>query len=66
MRPLFRVNKEYFPGKATPRIYIGLLPEMDPDKITFIGNSSLLGTKMNALTNRTGRDMVVTKGGIDA
>jgi len=39
---------------------------MDPDKITFVGNSSLLGAKMSALTNRTRRDMVVTKGGIDA
>jgi uncharacterized 2Fe-2S/4Fe-4S cluster protein (DUF4445 family) len=31
---------------------IGLLPEIDPDKVTFIGNSSLMGAKMSSLTNR--------------
>ncbi len=30
---------------------IGLLPEMEPDKIVYIGNGSLRGCKMNALTN---------------
>ncbi len=30
---------------------IGLLPEMDPSKIVYIGNGSLRGCKMNALTN---------------
>ncbi|MEZ4527664.1 MAG: ASKHA domain-containing protein [Desulfobacterales bacterium] len=41
---------------------IGLLPEMDTDKIIFIGNSSLLGAKMSCLTNRIRRDVVeVTK-----
>jgi uncharacterized 2Fe-2S/4Fe-4S cluster protein (DUF4445 family) len=30
---------------------IGLLPEMDPSKIIYIGNGSLRGCKMNALTN---------------
>lgn len=43
-------------------ITIGLLPEMDLDKITFIGNGSLLGAKMSCLTNRIRRDVVeVTK-----
>ena len=37
---------------------IGLLPEIDPDKVTFIGNSSLLGAKMSSLTNRIRRDVV--------
>lgn len=43
-------------------ITIGLLPEMDPDKIIFIGNGSLLGAKMSCLTNRIRLDVVeVTK-----
>ncbi|MCU0588747.1 MAG: ASKHA domain-containing protein [Syntrophobacteraceae bacterium] len=37
---------------------IGLLPETDPEKITFIGNGSLLGCRMSALTNRLRRDVV--------
>jgi uncharacterized 2Fe-2S/4Fe-4S cluster protein (DUF4445 family) len=41
---------------------IGLLPEMDPDKVIFIGNGSLMGAKMSSLTNRIRRDVVeVTK-----
>jgi len=41
---------------------IGLLPEMDTGKITFIGNGSLMGAKMSSLTNRIRRDVVeVTK-----
>lgn len=41
---------------------IGLLPETDPDKITYIGNGSLLGCRMSSLTNRLRRDVVdVTK-----
>jgi len=41
---------------------IGLLPETDVEKISFIGNSSLLGAKMSSLTNRIRRDVVdVTK-----
>lgn len=41
---------------------IGLLPEMDPSRVTFIGNGSLMGAKMSALTNRIRRDVVeVTK-----
>ena len=37
---------------------IGLLPEMAPEKITFIGNGSLMGAKMSSLTNRIRRDVV--------
>ncbi|MCP4692070.1 MAG: DUF4445 domain-containing protein [Desulfobacterales bacterium] len=37
---------------------IGLLPEMDPDKVTFAGNGSLLGAKMSCLTNRIRKDVV--------
>jgi len=37
---------------------IGLLPEMDHAKITFIGNSSLMGSKMGVLTNRLRKDVV--------
>jgi uncharacterized 2Fe-2S/4Fe-4S cluster protein (DUF4445 family) len=37
---------------------IGLLPEIDADKITFIGNASLMGARMSALTNRIRRDVV--------
>lgn len=41
---------------------IGLLPEVDPDKVTFIGNGSLMGAKMSSLTNRIRKDVVeVTK-----
>ncbi|GLI32949.1 ASKHA domain-containing protein [Desulforhabdus amnigena] len=41
---------------------IGLLPETDPEKITFIGNGSLMGCRMSSLTNRIRRDVVeVTK-----
>ncbi len=41
---------------------IGLLPETNPDKITYIGNGSLMGCRMSSLTNRLRRDVVeVTK-----
>ncbi|MBW2181481.1 MAG: DUF4445 domain-containing protein [Deltaproteobacteria bacterium] len=41
---------------------IGLLPEIDADKVTFVGNGSLMGAKMSSLTNRIRRDVVeVTK-----
>ena len=41
---------------------IGLLPEMDPGKITYVGNGSLMGAKMSSLNNRIRRDVVeVTK-----
>ena len=37
---------------------IGLLPEMDPTKVTFIGNGSLMGARMSSLTNRIRKDVV--------
>ncbi|WP_373501834.1 ASKHA domain-containing protein [Desulfococcus sp.] len=37
---------------------IGLLPEMAADKITYIGNASLMGARMSAMTNRIRRDVV--------
>ncbi len=37
---------------------IGLLPEMDPSKVTFIGNGSLMGARMSSLTNRIRKDVV--------
>ncbi len=37
---------------------IGLLPEIDADKVAFIGNSSLMGAKMSSLTNRIRKDVV--------
>jgi uncharacterized 2Fe-2S/4Fe-4S cluster protein (DUF4445 family) len=37
---------------------IGLLPELDPDKIIYLGNGSLLGAKMSSLTNRIRQDVV--------
>jgi uncharacterized 2Fe-2S/4Fe-4S cluster protein (DUF4445 family) len=37
---------------------IGLLPEIDPGRIAFIGNGSLLGARMSALTNRLRQDVV--------
>lgn len=39
---------------------IGLLPELDPEKVTFIGNGSLMGARMSALTNSIRRDVVAT------
>ena len=37
---------------------IGLLPEMDTDKIIYVGNGSLMGAKMSALNNQIRRDVV--------
>ena len=37
---------------------IGLLPEIDANLVTFVGNGSLMGAKMSALTNRIRRDVV--------
>jgi len=43
-------------------ITIGLLPEVDPQRVVFIGNGSLMGAKMSSLTNRIRRDVAeVTK-----
>ncbi len=36
---------------------IGFLPETDGDKVTFIGNGSLMGAKMSSLTNRLRKDV---------
>jgi uncharacterized 2Fe-2S/4Fe-4S cluster protein (DUF4445 family) len=35
-----------------------VVPEMDPTKVTFIGNGSLMGARMSSLTNRIRRDVV--------
>ncbi len=41
---------------------IGLLPEIEFEKVIFVGNGSLMGAKMSALTNRIRKDVVeVTK-----
>ena len=41
---------------------IGLIPEMDPDKITYVGNGSLMGAKMSSLNNHLRKDVTeVTK-----
>ena len=41
---------------------VGLIPEIEPEKIIYIGNGSLLGAEMSSLTNRIRRDVVeVTK-----
>ncbi len=37
---------------------IGLLPEIEPQNVTYLGNGSLLGARMSALTNRIRRDVV--------
>jgi uncharacterized 2Fe-2S/4Fe-4S cluster protein (DUF4445 family) len=37
---------------------IGLLPEIESDKVKYIGNGSLMGARMSALTNRIRRDVV--------
>ncbi len=36
---------------------IGFLPETDSEKVTFIGNGSLMGAKMSSLTNRLRKDV---------
>lgn len=36
---------------------IGLLPEIDADKVVFIGNGSLMGARMSSLTNSIRRDV---------
>lgn len=41
---------------------IGLLPEVDAEKVVFIGNGSLMGARMSCLTNRIREDVFsVTK-----
>ena len=39
-------------------ITIGLLPEIEPGHVTFVGNGSLLGARMSSLTNRIRHDVV--------
>ena len=39
-------------------ITIGLLPEMDPDRIGFVGNGSLMGAKMSSLNNHIRQNVV--------
>lgn len=36
---------------------IGLLPEIDPERVTFIGNGSLMGARMSSLTNSIRKDV---------
>ena len=37
---------------------IGLLPEIEPEKVTFIGNGSLMGARISAMTNRIRQDVI--------
>jgi uncharacterized 2Fe-2S/4Fe-4S cluster protein (DUF4445 family) len=37
---------------------IGMLPEADPEKVIYVGNSSLLGARMSALTNSVRQEVV--------
>jgi uncharacterized 2Fe-2S/4Fe-4S cluster protein (DUF4445 family) len=37
---------------------IGLLPEIEAEKVTYFGNASLMGAKMSSLTNRIRQDVV--------
>lgn len=36
---------------------IGLLPEMDTEKILYVGNGSLMGCKMSSLSNHIRMDV---------
>ena len=37
---------------------VGMLPEVDPDKIIYVGNGSLMGAWMSALSNHIRKDVV--------
>lgn len=37
---------------------VGLLPEVDPDKVMYIGNGSLMGARMSELSNHIRKDVV--------
>jgi uncharacterized 2Fe-2S/4Fe-4S cluster protein (DUF4445 family) len=37
---------------------VGLLPEVDPDKIVYVGNGSLMGAWMSELSNHIRKDVV--------
>ncbi len=39
-------------------ITIGLLPELDAEKVTFVGNGSLMGAKMSSLSNHIRKNVV--------
>lgn len=39
-------------------ITIGLLPEIEAEKVTFVGNGSLMGAKMSSLSNHIRKDVV--------
>jgi len=41
---------------------IGLLPEIDAERVVFIGNGSLMGARMSSLTNRIRKDVVDVTG----
>lgn len=41
---------------------LGLLPEIDAERVTYIGNGSLLGARMSALTNAIRKDVVEVTG----
>ncbi|MDA8165675.1 MAG: ASKHA domain-containing protein [Desulfobacteraceae bacterium] len=37
---------------------VGLLPEVDPDKVVYVGNGSLMGARMSELSNHIRRDVM--------
>lgn len=39
-------------------VTVGLLPEIDPDKVIYIGNGSLMGCRMSELSNHIRKDVV--------
>ncbi len=41
-------------------ITVGLLPDMEPEKILYVGNGSLLGCRMSELSNHIRKDVVST------
>ncbi|MDD2605479.1 MAG: ASKHA domain-containing protein, partial [Desulfobacteraceae bacterium] len=46
----------------TQAITIGLLPDVDPQRIHYLGNGSLLGARISALTNQVRRDVTRVTG----
>ncbi len=43
-------------------VFIGLLPDVDPDRLRFVGNASLAGAKLAALCNDSYEEIVRTAG----
>ena len=41
---------------------VGLLPEVDPDKVMYVGNGSLMGARMSELSNHIRKDVVEVVG----